>query len=73
MYSVLSGVISEGLITQVLPAASAGASFHAKSSSGKFHGVMQATTPYGSLSVKLNWVGVPGGSTLPRSWRPSSA
>ena len=35
--SAVSGVVSAGLSTQVLPAASAGASFHAAMSSGKFH------------------------------------
>jgi hypothetical protein len=44
-------VYSEGLITTVLPAASAGASFQAVSSSGEFHGMMQATTPSGSCRV----------------------
>ena len=34
-----SGVVSAGLMTTVLPAASAGAIFHASMSSGKFHGM----------------------------------
>ena len=34
-----SGVVSAGLMTTVLPAASAGAIFHASMSSGKFHGI----------------------------------
>ncbi len=37
--SAVSGVVSAGLSTQVLPAASAGASFQAAISSGKFHGM----------------------------------
>src|SRR5574342_467552 len=41
-------VNSDGLITTVLPAASAGASFHAVNSSGEFHGTIAATTPSGS-------------------------
>ena len=41
-------VNSDGLMTTVLPAASAGASFHAVSSSGEFHGTIAATTPSGS-------------------------
>ncbi len=41
-------VNSDGLMTTVLPAASAGASFQAVSSSGEFHGTMAATTPIGS-------------------------
>jgi hypothetical protein len=35
----------------VQPAASAGASFHASSDSGKFHGVITPTTPTGSRSA----------------------
>ena len=46
--SAVSGVSSAGLSTTVLPAASAGASFHAAIVSGKFHGVISATTPSGS-------------------------
>ena len=37
----------------VQPAASAGAIFQLASSSGEFHGVIAATTPSGSLRVKL--------------------
>ncbi len=44
----LSGVSEAGLITTQLPVASAGASFHAAISSGKFHGMICATTPIGS-------------------------
>jgi hypothetical protein len=40
------------LITTVLPATSAGASFHAGIALGKFHGVISATTPSGLRSVK---------------------
>ena len=35
----MSGVVSAGLRTTVFPVASAGASFHAAISSGKFHGI----------------------------------
>ncbi len=42
-------VYSEGLMTAVQPAASAGASFQATSISGEFHGVMKAQTPTGSF------------------------
>ena len=38
--SAVSGVVSAGLSTTVFPAASAGASFHASISSGKFHGMI---------------------------------
>ena len=36
----------------MLPAASAGASFHEAIVSGKFHGVISPTTPTGSRTVK---------------------
>jgi hypothetical protein len=49
--SVDADVNSDGFNTTVQPAASAGASFHAASSSGEFHGVIAATTPTGSLRV----------------------
>ena len=45
--SAVSGVVSAGLSTQVLPAASAGASFQAAISSGKFHGMTWPATPSG--------------------------
>ncbi len=45
------GVTSDGLATTVLPAASAGAIFQVNRYSGKFHGLMQPTTPSGSRSV----------------------
>ena len=46
--SAVSGVVSAGLSTAVLPHASAGASFHAAISSGKFHGTTWPTTPRGA-------------------------
>ena len=49
--SAVSGVCSAGLSTTVLPVASAGPSFHAAISSGKFHGMICPTTPTGSRSV----------------------
>src|SRR5690348_18510435 len=42
-----SGVVSAGLRTTVLPAASAGAIFHASIRSGKFHGMTWPATPSG--------------------------
>ena len=47
----VSGVWLAGLRMTVLPHASAGATFHDASSSGKFHGTIAATTPTGSRSV----------------------
>ena len=47
----LSGVCSAGFSTIVQPAASAGPSFHAAISSGKFHGTIWPHTPTGSRRV----------------------
>src|SRR5438270_12496435 len=44
-FSVDSGVNGDGLSTMVLPASRAGAIFQDASVTGKFHGVMAATTP----------------------------
>ena len=43
--SVVSGVVGAGFATTVLPASSAGATLIISSTSGKFHGVIAATTP----------------------------
>ena len=48
--SAVSGVVSAGFSTAVLPAASAGASFQAAISSGKFHGTICPATPSGSTA-----------------------
>src|ERR1700733_14118112 len=49
--SIEAEVNSDGLITTVHPAARAGASFQLVRVSGEFHGVMIATTPFGSFLV----------------------
>src|SRR5258708_34514950 len=49
--NAVSGVISDGLATTVLPAASAGAIFQVNRYSGRFHGEMQPTTPTGARSA----------------------
>ncbi len=49
--SEVSGVSSAGLATTVQPAASAGAILRAIIAAGKFHGVIAATTPTGSLTA----------------------
>ena len=49
--TAVSGVISAGLSTTVLPAASAGANPQPAIGIGKFHGTMTPTTPRGSLNV----------------------
>jgi len=56
---------SDGFHTTVLPAASAGASFHVASINGEFHGVIAATTPNGSSRVKLIMPGLSMGMTRP--------
>ena len=50
--SVDAGECSDGLTTNVQPAASPGASLKVISSSGEFHGVIAPTTPTGSRRVK---------------------
>ena len=63
--SAVSGVSSAGLRIVVLPQASAGASFQAAISRGKFHGTINPTTPIGSRSVYTNWSGTVTGMVLP--------
>ena len=45
--NAVSGVVSAGFSTTVLPAASAGASFQAAINMGKFHGMIWPATPTG--------------------------
>ena len=47
-FKIENGVCSAGFSTTALPAASAGASFHAAMRSGKFQGMICPTTPSGS-------------------------
>ena len=47
----VAGVRDAGLKTTVLPLTSAGAIFQTGMATGKFHGVMQATTPTGWRTV----------------------
>ena len=47
----LTGAISLGFNTTVQPAAKAGATFKVIWFKGKFHGVMQPTTPMGSRTT----------------------
>ena len=49
-HEVVEGASGGGLTTTVQPAARAGATFHADSVTGAFHGTMAATTPTGSGS-----------------------
>ena len=52
----MSGVVSAGLRTTVLPHASAGAIFHAAMSSGKFHGMICPATPSGRATPTVEGV-----------------
>jgi hypothetical protein len=51
-----------GLTTTAQPAASAGASFQTTSATGKFHGVIAATTPTGAGRTQLPVASVGPGS-----------
>lgn len=53
--SAVSGVVSAGLSTTVFPVASAGATFQASISSGKFHGMTCAATPSGRALPSPAW------------------
>ena len=72
---------SDGLATIVQPAARAGATFCADSSSGAFHGITAPTTPTGSRSVMTRWsppwyggsVSPASLSTQPAWWSKTSA
>lgn len=62
----VKGVSMAGLMITVQPVASAGISFQAAISSGKFHGTMPTTTPTGSRLVNaVNFA--PGGSGIDTS------
>src|SRR5439155_26310186 len=64
---------SAGLSTTVLPNARAGAAFQSGIASGKFHGVMSATTPTGSRSVNWSAPATCAGITSPISRTASPA
>ena len=49
----VNGVCSAGLSTIVQPAASAGAALRVGIAAGKFHGVIPAVTPTGSLVTTI--------------------
>ena len=63
---IATGVCSAGLSTTQFPPASAGASFHTAMRSGKFHGMICATTPSGSWK----WYATVSSSSweMPPSW-----
>src|ERR671912_1683576 len=60
-----------GFITMVLPEIRAGAIFHEGIASGKFHGVMRATTPRGSLMELWVTPGRAEGGVMPGIRQPS--
>src|SRR4051794_8011387 len=62
--TLVSGVISAGLSTMVLPAAMAGSTFHAAIWRGEFHGAIEPTTPIGSRRMVVVWA--PGDSAPPK-------
>src|SRR5688572_14032565 len=67
-FSSESDVFDAGLMTTVLPQASAGAIFQTASISGKFHGVIAPTTPTGSRRVyvkALSAIGIVSPVTFP--------
>src|SRR5580658_4858633 len=53
--SAENGVAVAGLSTMVQPAASAGPHLRVIIAAGKFHGVIAAHTPIGSLSTTMRW------------------
>ena len=61
-FCVASGVVDAGFSTTVQPAASAGQILFAMSVSGKFHGVIAATTPTGRRMVRPNFAGSSSGT-----------
>src|SRR5258705_3873548 len=63
--SAEKGVSSDGFSTMVHPAASAGATFRVIIALGKFHGVIAAQTPIGSLRTMMRRSGVGAGAGLP--------
>src|SRR2546427_2610803 len=71
--TVLSGVLLDGLVTTVFPVISAGASFLATVADGKFQGVIDATTPKGSLRIIIDCPALSLGRTSPCILRAYSA
>src|SRR5260370_1120549 len=70
---VLRGVLLDGFVTTVFPVISAGASFLATVADGKFHGVIDATTPIGNFRIITVCLGLSLGRTSPSILRANSA
>src|ERR1041384_409564 len=64
-HSAQPGVLLAALKTTVLPATSAGAVFHTGMQNGKFHGVIQLTTPSGWRIEYTNVFGISLGDVRP--------
>ncbi|MNJ75567.1 hypothetical protein D3C77_726840 [compost metagenome] len=69
----LNGVCEAGLSTSVHPAARAGAALRVIIAAGKFHGVIAAHTPIGSLVTSRRRSACGEGITSPYRRLPSSA
>src|SRR5438552_9051487 len=69
----ISGVSPAGLNTAVLPATSAGISFHEGIANGKFQGVITPTTPIGARIDIAHLLGISLGVVTPYMRRPSPA
>ena len=61
-FCVASGVVDAGFSTTVQPVARAGQTLFAINVSGKFHGVIAATTPTGRRIVRPNFPGSSSGT-----------
>src|SRR5947209_5357999 len=70
---VLGGVLLDGFVTTVFAVISAGASFLATVAQGKFQGVIDTTTPIGSLRIMTVWRGLSLGRRSPSILRANSA
>ncbi len=57
----------------VFPATMAGNDFHVAIATGKFQGVMSATTPIGALTLIANLLASSDGVVSPNNLRPSPA
>ncbi|MCY1241314.1 hypothetical protein D9M72_542080 [compost metagenome] len=63
--SAVSGVCDAGLSTMVQPTASAGPALRVIIAAGKFHGVIAAHTPTGSLVTTMRWLVAGAGMVSP--------
>jgi len=70
--SAVRGVWLAGLTTMLQPAARAGPALRVIMAAGKFHGVIAAQTPMGSLSTTMRAVSRGAGMTSPRTRLASS-